>query len=248
VVNFAAETHVDRSLMDPLAFVRTDVEGTLVLLDAARQASVRRFVQISTDEVYGSRASGSFSETDVANPRNPYAASKLGAERIAYSYHESHALPVVIVRPSNNYGPFQHAEKFIPLFVTNALLDRPVPLYGDGQNVRDWLHVEDNCRAIARLADVGEAGEVYNVCGGNERPNIDQPVQDRVGHDRRYSVTDAKLRALGWRPEVEFERGLEETVRWYRDNESWWRKVRDASFEAYYQRQYVERERAKNGG
>jgi dTDP-glucose 4,6-dehydratase len=204
--------------------------------------------------VYGSRETGSFSEEDACAPRNPYAASKLGGDRLAYSYFATHGLPVVIVRPSNNYGPYQHVEKLVPLHATNALLDLPVPLYGDGRNVRDWLFVEDNCRAIALLAERGLPGEVYNVGGGNERPNLEvterildllgkprsliRPVKDRVGHDRRYSLDSSKLRSLGFKPETPFEEGLERTVRWYRDNDWWWRRLRDAEFGAYYERQY----------
>lgn len=257
VVNFAAETHVDRSLLDASAFVRTDVEGAFVLLEAARVAGVRRFVHISTDEVYGSRDEGSFREDELTNPRNPYAASKLGGDRLAFAYHATHGMPVVIVRPSNNYGPFQHVEKFVPLFTTNAILGRPLPLYGDGRNVRDWLFVEDNCRAILLIAEHGRDGEVYNIGGGNERPNrevaerivelLGKPkdsihlVTDRVGHDRRYSIDSTKLRALGYEPQTSFEAGLAATVSWYREHESWWRKVRDTSFDAYYQRQYGQR-------
>ena len=257
VVHFAAETHVDRSLLDAASFVRTDVEGTFVLLEAARTAQVRRFIHISTDEVYGSRLEGSYTETDLTQPRNPYAASKLGGDRLAFSYHQTHKLPVVIVRPSNNYGPAQHVEKMVPLFTTNALTDRPLPLYGDGRNVRDWLFVEDNCRAIDLLVDKGVPGEVYNVAGGNERENLEvterildhlgkprsliRPTKDRVGHDRRYSLDGSKLRALGFKPEVSFEDGLKRTVEWYRDNAWWWTKLRGAEFESYYQQQYEKR-------
>ncbi len=260
VVHFAAETHVDRSIMAAGDFIRTDVEGTFVLLEAARRASsLRRFVQISTDEVYGSIASGSSRETDELKPRNPYAASKAGADRLAYSYWATHDVPVIVTRASNNYGPYQFPEKIIPLFVTNAIDDIPVPLYGDGRNVRDWLHVDDHCRALDLLIEHGQNGEVYNVGGGNDVMNVDlthrilaaldkpasliRPVADRLGHDRRYSVDTAKLRALGWVPQVAFGEGLAATVDWYRRNEWWWRpiKERDPAFRAYYEAQYERR-------
>src|SRR5687768_3631824 len=221
VVHFAAETHVDRSLMSAGEFIHTDVYGTFVLLEAARQAPrLRRFVQISTDEVYGSVAEGSSRETDELRPRNPYSASKAGADRLAYSYWATYGVPVVITRASNNYGPYQFPEKVIPLFVTNAIDDIPVPLYGDGLNERDWLHVLDHCRAVDLLIDAGTSGEVYNIGGGHHVRNIDltkrilellgkpesliRPVADRPGHDRRYALDTSKLQALGWRPQVAF--------------------------------------------
>jgi dTDP-glucose 4,6-dehydratase len=260
VVHFAAETHVDRSLTNAGAFIMTDVYGTFVLLEAARQAPcLRRFVQISTDEVYGSVAEGSSRETDELRPRNPYSASKAGADRLAYSYWATYGVPVIITRASNNYGPFQFPEKVIPLFVTNAIDDVAVPLYGDGLNERDWLHVSDHCRAIDLLLDQGTAGEVYNVGGGNHVRNVDltkrildcvgkpesliRPVSDRPGHDRRYALDTSKLRALGWTPQVPFELGLRETVAWYRQNEWWWRPIKDAdpAFRAYYDALYGER-------
>jgi dTDP-glucose 4,6-dehydratase len=260
VVHFAAETHVDRSLSDALQFVRTDVLGTAVLLEAARGASgLQRFIQISTDEVYGSVAEGASRETDELKPRNPYSASKAAADRLAYSYWATYRIPVVIARPSNNYGPYQFPEKVIPLFVTNAIDGLPLPLYGDGLNVRDWLHVSDNCRAIDLLIARGVPGEVYNIGGGNEVRNVDlthrilelldrpasliQPVSDRLGHDRRYSLDSGKLRAIGWRPQVPFDDGLRATVEWYRENEWWWRPVKDGdpAFRAYYQAHYTSR-------
>ena len=260
VVHFAAETHVDRSIQHAGTFITTDVFGTFVLLEAARQAPrLRRFVQISTDEVYGSVPEGASRETDELRPRNPYAASKAGADRLAYSYWATYGVPVVITRASNNYGPFQFPEKIIPLFVTNALDDRSVPLYGDGLNERDWLHVADHCRALELLIDAGEPGEVYNIGGGNHVRNIDltreilrllgkpdaliRPVADRPGHDRRYSLDTAKVQALGWTPRVPFAEGLAETVAWYRANEWWWRPIKqdDPAFRAYYQNQYGER-------
>ena len=260
VVHFAAETHVDRSIRAAGEFIRTDVEGTFVLLEAARRApALRRFVQISTDEVYGNVPTGASRETDELKPRNPYAASKAGADRLAYSYWATYDLPVIVTRASNNYGPYQFPEKVIPLFVTNAIDDIPVPLYGDGRNVRDWLHVDDHCRAIDLLIDRGVNGEGYNIGGGNDVMNVDlthrilaelgkpasliEPVPDRPGHDRRYCLDTAKLRGLGWAPQVPFVDGLVQTVDWYRRNEWWWRPVKEAdpAFRSYYQAQYENR-------
>jgi dTDP-glucose 4,6-dehydratase len=257
VVNFAAETHVDRSLYDAGGFIQTDVYGTFVLLEEARRSkALRRFVQISTDEVYGSVESGSSTETDALMPRNPYSASKAGADRLAYSYFATYGLPIVVTRASNNYGPYQYPEKVIPLFVTHALDDIPLPLYGDGLNVRDWLHVDDHCRAVEMLLVKGVEGETYNVGGGNELPNVEltqrilallekpdtliRRVTDRPGHDRRYSLDCGKLRALGWAPQVPFDQGLRETVQWYRSNEAWWRPIKEANpaFREHYQRHY----------
>jgi dTDP-glucose 4,6-dehydratase len=257
VVHFAAETHVDRSILAAGDFIQTDVFGTFVLLEAAREASgLRKFIQISTDEVYGSVPKGKSRETDELRPRNPYAASKAGADRLAYSYWATYGVPVIVTRASNNYGPNQFPEKVIPLFTTNALDNKPVPLYGDGLNVRDWLHVEDHCRALDFLIAQGEPGETYNIGGGNEINNIEltrrilqlvgrpesliQRVTDRQGHDRRYALDTTKMRTLGWRPEVDFEAGLSGTVDWYRSNEGWWRPIkdRDRAFRAYYDAQY----------
>ena len=257
VVHFAAETHVDRSILEAGEFIRTDVIGTFVLLEAARNATrLRTFVQISTDEVYGSVASGSSREQDELKPRNPYSASKAGADRLAYSYWATYGVPVIITRASNNYGPDQFPEKVIPLFITNALDNIPVPLYGEGLNVRDWVHVNDHCRGIDLAIEKGQAGEVYNIGGGNEVRNVDlthallrlvdrpdsliKKVPDRPGHDLRYSLDTSKLRALGWKPQIGFEHGLQETVDWYRENEWWWRPIKeqDPAFRAYYQAQY----------
>jgi dTDP-glucose 4,6-dehydratase len=262
VVHFAAETHVDRAIMGAGDFITTDVYGTFVLLEAARSAPrLRRFVQVSTDEVYGSVEHGASRETDELKPRNPYSASKAGADRLAYSFWSTYGVPVVIVRPSNNYGPYQFPEKVIPLFITNALDELPLPLYGDGLNVRDWLHVSDHCRAIDLVLDKGTAGEVYNIGGGNHVPNIDltrrilqltarpesliEPVADRLGHDRRYALDSSKIGALGWRPEIAFEDGLLDTVEWYRQNEWWWRPIKehDERYRSYYQAQYGDRAR-----
>jgi dTDP-glucose 4,6-dehydratase len=260
VVHFAAETHVDRSLQSAGEFIHTDVFGTFVLLEAARQApNLRRFVQISTDEVYGSVPAGASKETDELRPRNPYSASKAGADRLAYSYWATYQVPVVITRASNNYGPNQFPEKVIPLFITNALEDRGLPLYGDGLNVRDWLHVEDHCRGVDLLLENAEPGEVYNIGGGNEIPNVEltrrilqltgkpdtliTPVADRVGHDRRYALDTTKLKRLGWTPQVAFADGLRATVDWYRDNRSWWEPIKhhDQAFQSYYKAQYETR-------
>ena len=260
VFHFAAETHVDRSILDAGEFVLTDVHGTYVLLEAVRQAPrVEFFLHVSTDEVYGSRDTGFFKETDPLSPSSPYSASKAGADRLAYAYHVTYGLPVVIVRPSNNYGPYQYPEKFIPLFVTNALEDRSLPLYGKGANVRDWLHVEDNCRAIELVARRGALGQAYNIGANDERRNIEvarrivrqlgKPrdlikfVPDRLGHDRRYAVDCRKIKALGWRREVDFEDGLARTVRWYAENEPWWRKIKEksAEYKKFYEDYYKDR-------
>jgi dTDP-glucose 4,6-dehydratase len=260
VVHFAAETHVDRSIRNAGDFITTDVYGTFVLLEAAREnPGLRRFVQISTDEVYGSVPEGSSRETDELRPRNPYSASKAGADRLAYSYWATYGVPVIVTRASNNYGPNQFPEKIIPLFITNLLDDIPVPLYGDGQNERDWLHVLDHCRAVDLLIERGVPGEVYNIGGGNQVKNVDlthrilelvgkptsliKPVTDRPGHDRRYSLDTSKLQAVGWRPRANFEQGLAETVAWYRQHEGWWRPIKDQDpeFRKYYQGQYGNR-------
>jgi len=260
VVHFAAETHVDRSIRHAGEFIMTDVYGTFVLLEAAREnPKLRRFVQISTDEVYGSVPTGSSKETDELRPRNPYSASKAGADRLAYSYWATYDVPVVITRASNNYGANQFPEKIIPLFITNLIDDLPVPLYGDGQNERDWLHVDDHCRGVDLLIDKGVPGEVYNIGGGNQVKNVDlthrilalvgkpvsliKPVADRQGHDRRYSLDTGKLEGLGWKPRERFEDGLAKTVQWYRENERWWRPIKneDPAFRKYYQEQYGNR-------
>lgn len=258
-VNFAAETHVDRSLLGASHFIETDVKGVMILLEEARKVGLEKFIQVSTDEVYGSIERGSFTEESTLNPRNPYAASKAGGDRMAYAYWATYGVPTVITRASNNYGPYQYPEKLIPLFVTNALRDEPLPVYGDGRNVRDWLFVEDHCRALLFLLDHGQPGEVYNIAGGNERENMEvtkavlrllgKPeslirfVADRPGHDRRYSLDATKLRKLGWAPKVDFLEGLELTVRWYVENSWWWQPIKDhdRDFRGYYQTQYGER-------
>jgi dTDP-glucose 4,6-dehydratase len=258
VVNFAAETHVDRSLMEAASFIETDVHGVLVLLEEARKhaPNLKRFVQISTDEVYGSIESGSFTETDTLNPRNPYSASKAGGDRMAYAYAQTYGLPVIVTRASNNFGPWQYPEKLIPLFVTNALDDLPLPLYGDGRNIRDWLFVDDHCAAIDFLIERGTNSETYNIGGGNERENreitykileiLGKPeslikrVADRQGHDRRYSLDSSKLERLGFKCDTDFDEALRRTVKWYADNEAWWRGIKERSteFRDYYAKQY----------
>ena len=239
IANFAAESHVDRSLYGPVEFVRTNIQGTLYLLEAARRHKVERFLQVSTDEVYGSLPpEGVFTEETPLHPNNPYSSTKAAADHLALSYAHSFKLNVVVTRSSNNYGPRQFPEKLIPLFVTNALENKPCPVYGDGLQIRDWLHVEDNCRGILAAIEHGRAGQVYNFGGGNERPNLEvsreilkilgkpesllQFVQDRPGHDRRYAIDSSKVkRDLGWTPKVPFGEGLRETVLWYRDNRDW---------------------------
>jgi len=248
VVHFAAESHVDRSIIDPDAFVRTNCDGTNVVCDVARRLEVSRVVHVSTDEVYGSIDVGSFSEADRLNPRSPYSASKAGSDLIALSYFTTYGLPVSVTRSSNQFGPFQFPEKVIPLFTTNLLDGKKVPLYGDGLNVRDWLFVEDNVRAVDLVLRQGLPGEIYNVGAHNELPNVEltkrllalcgrdesfiEPVADRPGHDRRYSITVDKITALGWRTEADLDDALERTVAWYRDNRWWWEALRArAAFE-----------------
>jgi dTDP-glucose 4,6-dehydratase len=242
VVHFAAETHVDRSILDPDVFVRTNCDGTNVMCDLASQIGVERFVHISTDEVYGSIDDGSFTETDALHPRSPYSAAKASSDMIALAYHETYGLPVVITRSSNQFGPYQFPEKLIPFFVTTLLDGGRVPLYGDGLNVRDWLYVGDNCRGVDLVLRSGQVGEIYNIGGGNEKTNREitdtilaalgkdessiEYVEDRKGHDRRYSIETAKVNALGWRPERTFEDAIAETIRWYLDNEWWWKPLR----------------------
>jgi len=241
VVNFAAESHVDRSITSPEDFVRTDVLGVFTLLEEARRTDVKKFVQISTDEVYGSTVSGSFSEANILDPSSPYSASKAGGELLARSYVRTYGLDVVVTRSSNNYGPFQYPEKLIPVLVIKALRDQPLPIYGKGTNVRDWLHVEDNCRAIDIVLQKAKAGEIVNIGSGNEVPNIDvaklilrhmkkpesliKYIQDRPGHDFRYSLNWDQMRKMGWRPKMKFEDGLKRTVDWYVANQQWWKPL-----------------------
>jgi dTDP-glucose 4,6-dehydratase len=254
IVNVAAETHVDRSILEPGGFVRTDVIGTSVLLEAARAAGIRRFLQVSTDEVYGDVPIGRSVESDPLAPRSPYAASKAGGDLLALSYFTTYGLPVLVTRGSNTFGPNQYPEKFIPLFVTNALEDQPLPLYGDGLQQRDWLSVEDHCEGIELVLRQGTPGEVYNIGGGQERRNqdvaeailalLDKPrslirhVTDRPGHDRRYALNCDKIAKLGWKPRHSFEDALKATVDWYRENPWWWQKIKSGEFRAYYERVY----------
>jgi dTDP-glucose 4,6-dehydratase len=254
VVNFAAESHVDRSLEAPGQFIQTDVYGTYVLLDAARRAGHARFVQVSTDEVYGDVEEGTSSENDPLRPRSPYSASKAGAELMVWAYRASYGMPVITTRGSNTYGPYQYPEKIIPLFITNAIDDQPLPIYGDGRAVRDYIHVTDHARGIDTALRIGTPGEDYNVgCGGatngleiadlvlaelDKPASLKQHVRDRLGHDRRYAVNTSKLRGLGWQPSMSLDRGMRTTVRWYRDNESWWRPLKSGEFWDFYRRNY----------
>lgn len=254
VVNFAAESHVDRSIGAPDEFIRTDIFGVFVLLEAARRNTIERFLQISTDEVYGSVETGSFKETDPLMPSSPYSASKTGADRLAYSYFVTYDLPVQITRCSNNFGPYHYPEKLIPLFITNALDNKALPIYGDGKNVRDWIYVEDHCEALDVVCEYGNIGEVYNIGGGNEKPNLEiteyilkkleKPkslmtfVPDRLGHDRRYSLDCAKIRQLGWTPRHNFEDALDKTIQWYIENRWWWEKLKSGEYLEYYKKQY----------
>ncbi len=259
VVNFAAESHVDRSILDPTAFITTDVYGVYVLLEAIRDAAVDRFVHVSTDEVYGEIPAGSASEEAPLRPRSPYSASKAGGEMLVYAYHVTYRLPTIVTRGSNTFGPYQYPEKLLPVVITEALDRRPIPVYGDGRQVRDWLYVEDHCSAIDLALRRGEPGEAYNVGGGNERFNIevihtildllDRPrslvqfVPDRPGHDLRYSLDSSKLGELGWKPSRSFDAALAETVRWYVEHESWWRDLKgSAEYQRYFHSNYADRE------
>jgi len=242
IVHFAAESHVDRSITDPSAFVKTNVLGTHTLLEAARKHSVPKFIHISTDETYGSIMKGSFKETDILSPSSPYSASKAGSDLLALSYFTTYHLPVMVTRCTNNFGPYQFPEKLIPLFITNLLKGKKVPVYGTGKNIRDWIHVNDHCRAVEFLLDHGVPGEVYNIGGGHEKTNLEitdkileilgkdesmvEYVTDRPGHDFRYSLDCSKLRKMGWKPRYSFDDALEETVSWYRENEWWWQPLK----------------------
>ena len=242
ILNFAAESHVDRSIKDASSFVSTNVHGTQVLLDAAKKQRIKRFVQISTDEVYGSVQKGSFKETTLLHPNSPYAASKAAGDHLALAYHTTFKLPVIVTRSSNNFGPYQFPEKVIPLFITNLLENKKVPLYGDGLNVRDWLYVMDNCRAIDMILHKGKPGQIYNIGGEYEIPNIKltriilkflnktyrmiEYVPDRLGHDRRYSLDSKKMKKLGWKPAKDFNAAIRETIKWYENNRSWWKELK----------------------
>lgn len=258
IINFAAETHVDRSIMDPDAFIKTNVYGTYVLLEAARLHGLDRFHQVSTDEVYGDvPPSVASDESDNVAPRSPYAASKASGDLMTLAFHTTYGLPVTITRGANNIGPYQYPEKVVPLFATNAIDNLPLPVYGDGRQMRDYQHVSDHCRAVDIVLHEGDIGEVYNVGTGNEMENLvmaeillevlDRPrellrhVTDRPGHDRRYSLKVDKVKALGWEPQFTLPEAVRETARWYRDNEWWWRKIKDDDYQAYYEAQYGER-------
>jgi dTDP-glucose 4,6-dehydratase len=257
LINFAAETHVDRSILGPLAFVRTNVLGTQVLLDVARAKGVKRFVQVSTDEVYGSLGPGEppFTEDRPPAPSSPYAASKAGADLLVLAAHHTYGQDVGITRCSNNYGPYQFPEKLIPLMLSNALEDQPLPIYGDGRQIRDWIHTDDHSRAVLAAIEKGRPGRIYNIGARSERYNIDvvrevlrqlgkpqsliRHVADRPGHDRRYGIDPGRTeRELGWRPQVPFEEGLACTIRWYRDHQDWWRRVKDGSYREFYEKWY----------
>lgn len=254
IINFAAESHVDRSILYADQFIQTDVHGTYVLLEAARTHGHTRYLQISTDEVYGSTESGVFSETDVLNPSSPYAASKAAGDMMVMAFHRTYQVPVLILRSANNFGPNQHPEKLIPLFVTNAIENLPLPIYGDGQNIRNWIYVRDHCEAIDQVLHHGSIGEIYNVAGSHERTNLqvtseilkllDKPeslirrVPDRPGHDRRYALDDRKIRSLGFSPRTDFSDGLSQTVQWYRENPKWWQKIKQGKFQDYYKQVY----------
>ncbi|EKD27445.1 MAG: hypothetical protein ACD_79C00719G0001 [uncultured bacterium] len=254
VVNFAAETHVDRSIKNAGDFIQTDVKGVFVLLEAARQYGLKKFIQISTDEVYGSIAKGHATEESPLMPSNPYSASKAGGDRLAFSYFKTYNIPVIVTRASNNYGPFQYPEKLIPLFITNALENKKLPMYGDGLYRRDWIYANDHCEAIWFLINKGTDGEIYNIGGGNEKTNWDitdfilkklnldksvvQSVKDRPGHDRRYALSCNKINALGWAPKVNFEEGLDKTIDWYKATENWWKPIKDGEYKKYYEEHY----------
>lgn len=257
IINFAAETHVDRSITDPQAFIKTDIFGTQTLLEAVNKYKIKKYIQISTDEVYGSINDGSFKETDPLDPSSPYSASKAGADLLVLAYRKTFDTPVIITRCSNNYGPNQYPEKLIPLFITNAMEDKELPIYGKGENVRDWIYVEDHCSAIDLILHKGEIGEIYNIGADQEKTNLevtetilkalDKPkslikfVKDRPGHDLRYAIDSSKLQKLGWKPKYGFEKGMELTVEWYKNNEDWWEKIKSGEYLKYYKKQYGRR-------
>lgn len=259
IVNFAAETHVDRSIQDPQKFLQTNVLGTQVLLEAAKKYQIKKYIQISTDEVYGSlNSTGCFTEETPLAPNNPYSASKAGADHLVRAYYQTFGLPINITRCSNNYGPYQFPEKLIPLFVTNALENKKLPLYGDGQHIRDWIYVEDHCRAIDLVIHQGKNGQIYNIAGDNQLTNYQvtktilevlkkptsliQYTKDRLGHDRRYALDSEKLQQeLGWRLEESFASGIKKTILWYVQHEDWWRRIKDGDYRDYYQNMYLDR-------
>lgn len=254
IINYAAETHVDRSILDPKAFITTDVLGTYTLLEAAKKYGIKKYIQISTDEVFGSIQDGKFTEESPFEPNSPYAASKAGGDHLCRAYFKTYGTPVIVTHSCNFFGPYQYPEKLIPLFITNLLENKKVPVYGDGQQIREWIFTEDHCRAIDAILQKGEIGEVYNIGTGNEIPNIEitkillkelgkdessiDYVKDRPGHDRRYAIDSGKLRKLGWQPEVNFEQGIKQTVDWYKQNEQWWKRIKSGEYLEYYKRQY----------
>jgi dTDP-glucose 4,6-dehydratase len=260
IVHFAAESHVDRSIYDPGIFVKTNVLGTQVLLESALKFKIDRFIQISTDEVYGSLGKeGSSTETSPLLPNSPYSASKASADLLVRAYYETFGIPAIITRCTNNYGPYQFPEKLIPLFITNALFDQELPLYGDGLYVRDWIYVEDHCKALDVVLHKGKVGEIYNIAGGNERTNLEithlilktlnkpesliRHVQDRPAHDRRYSLDSSKMKSeLGWQPETSFEKGISKTVDWYISHQEWWQRIKSGEYLKYYEKHYLHRD------
>jgi len=255
IINFAAQTHVDRSILDPFEFVKTNVLGVHVLLEAARKYNIKKYVQISTDEVYGSVKKGKSKETDNLDPSSPYSAAKTSADLLTLSYFKSFGLPVLITRSSNNYGFYQYPEKLIPLFITNLLENKKVPVYGAGKNVRDWLYVLDNCSGIDLVLRKGKIGEIYNIGGDCEKENIEitkiilralgkteqsiEYVKDRPAHDLRYALDSSKIKKLGWRPKYKFEKAIQETIKWYEENQDWWKRIKGGEYLEYYKRQYL---------
>jgi len=254
IINFAAETHVDRSILDPYGFVRTDVEGTFNLLEASRKHDIKKYIQISTDETYGSVEKGSSKETDMLDPSSPYSASKTSADLLTMSYFKTYGLPILITRSSNNFGPYQYPEKLMPLFITNLIEGKKVPVYGDGLNVRDWLYVGDNCDGIGFVLHNGKLGEIYNIGGDNEKTNMEitkiilkqlgkdensiEYIKDRPGHDRRYSLDSAKIKNLGWKPQHNFTEAMKKTIEWYKKNQEWWKHLKSGEYLKYYKRVY----------
>ncbi len=254
IINFAAESHVDRSIMDPQAFLKTNILGTQVMLEAAKKYNIEKFIQIGTDEAYGSVESGFSKEDDPVLPSSSYSSAKTAADLLARSYWTTFGTPVIVTRSSNNFGPYQHPEKLVPLFITHLLEGKKVPIYGDGMNVRDWIHVLDNCEGIDLVLHHGRVGEIYNIGGGNERTNLDitrtmldyfgfdedriEYVNDRLGHDQRYAVDSSKLKELGWETTFRFEESLKDAVEWYKNNEWWWKRAKSGEYQEYYDKNY----------
>ena len=254
IINYAAETHVDRSIIEPSAFIKTDILGTYTLLEAAKKHNVAQYIQISTDEVFGSIKKGAFSENSPFKPSSPYAASKAGADHLCRAYFKTYNLPVIVTHSCNVFGPNQYPEKIIPLFITNLLENKKVPIYGSGKQVREWIFIEDHCRAIEMIMKKGQAGEVYNIGTGSSKQNIEtarfilqelgfdkkmiEYAKDRSGHDFRYAINYKKLKSLGWKPRVNWEEGLRRTIKWYQENKSWWKKIKSGEYLKYYKKQY----------